>query len=245
MDALAAFVIGLLASIVGAIATGGGLISIPGLIFLGASPVTAIATTRLNLMTAGISATLRYQKDGVVLWKYIPKFLVLGLVAGVLGPKLLLGLDQDTIQTLIGVMLIIMLPLLWIKKDLGTMNVKRSDERKLFGFIVMALVLFYTTVFGGGGGIFMTYTLVYFFGMTVTEAIATGLVIAMFATLVALITFASSYAVDWSLGIPLSLGGVIGGYIGANIALEKGVAWVKLILTLVIVVSSIKLLFFS
>jgi uncharacterized membrane protein YfcA len=243
MNDLVAFVIGFTAALIGAIASGGGLISIPGLIFLGITPVSAIATTRLNLMTGGLSAIYRYRKDGAVLLKYMPQFLVLGLLAGIVGPRLLLGINQTTVQHLIGVMLLLMLPVLWFKKDAGTINIIRSRHRKFIGFFVLAAVLIYTTMFGGGGGIFLIYTFVYFFGMTVTEANATGLVVALFATFVALITYINGHVVDWSIGIPLMLGGIGGGYIGAHIALKRGAEWVKIILTIIIIISGVKLLF--
>jgi uncharacterized membrane protein YfcA len=244
MDVVAAFVIGFLAAVVGAIASGGGLISIPGLIFLGVSPISAIATTRLNLMTGGLSAIYRYRKDGAVLWKYIARFMPLAILAGIIGPKLLLGIDQNTVEHLVGVMLLIMLPVLWLQKDAGTIRVSRSRRRVFAGYPVLALVLLYMTMFGGGGGIFMIYAFVYFFGMTVTEANATTFAVALIATFVALIAYISGGAVNWSLGLPLMAGGLIGGYFGAHIALKKGTKWVKTILTIVVLVSGIKLTFF-
>ena len=244
MDWIAAFFIGFLAAFVGAIASGGGLIAIPGLIFLGASPISAIATSRLNLMSGGISAVYRYRKDGAVIWKYIPHFFILAIVAGIIGPKLLLGIDENTVQRLVGVMLLLILPVLWIKKDAGTIRVVRSHRRALAGYPVVALILLYLTVFGGGAGIFIIYAFVYFFGMTVTEALATGYVIALVATLVSLIAYSHGGAVNWSLGIPLMVGGLIGGYLGAHTALKKGAKSVKTLLTVVILISGIKLSFF-
>ena len=177
--------------------------------------------------------------------RYMPIFIGIGLLAGIIGPRLLLGIKQSTVQLLIGLMLILVLPLLWLKKDIGTINTERSQRRKLVGFIVLTLALIYTTMFGGGGGILLIYTFVYFFGMTVTEANATGITVALFATLVALLTYISSHTVDWALGIPLMTGGIIGGYFGAHLALSRGVAWVKTTLTVVILASGIKLIFFS
>jgi uncharacterized membrane protein YfcA len=46
------------------------------------------------------------------------------------------------------------------------------------------------------------------------------------------------------MGISSMSGAAFGGYIGANIALEKGVAWVKLFLTVVVLVTGINFIFF-
>lgn len=244
MDFLAAFLIGFLAAFVGAIASGGGLITIPGLIFLGASPITAIATSRLNFLAGGITATYRYAKDGAVLWRYVIWFFFLAILAGIIGPKLLLGIDENTVQKLVGGLLLVMLPILWLKKDSGIIRAKRSNRRLLLGLPIMAVILLYSTVFGGGG-IFMIYAFVYFFGLTVTEANATSFPVALIANFVAMLTYLHEGTIDWSLALPLAGGGIIGGYIGAHTALKKGTRWVKLLLTIVILASGIKLLFFN
>ena len=88
MDQIAAFFIGLASATIGAIAAGGGLISIPGMIFLGLSPASAIATTRLNVLGGGLLAVYRYRKAGAVLWKHTIYFLIIAIIAGVAGPKM-------------------------------------------------------------------------------------------------------------------------------------------------------------
>ncbi|MEK7594114.1 MAG: sulfite exporter TauE/SafE family protein [Patescibacteria group bacterium] len=243
MDQVAAFLLGLTSATVGAIAAGGGLISIPGMIFLGLTPVSAIATTRLNIMSGGILAINQYRKAGVLVWKYIVPFLLISLVAGIVGPSLLLAIDPNIVKRLVGITLLIMLPALWYKKDAGTIKAVRSQRRKLVGFLVVLAVMFYATMFGGGAGIFLIYTFVYFFGMTVIEANSTGLILMMVATAAALITYISGGAVNWSLGIPAMMGAFIGGYVGAHLALKKGAVWVKAVLTLVIIISGVKLTF--
>jgi uncharacterized protein len=79
MDQIMAFLIGLIAATLGAIATGGGLISVPGMIFLGLSPASAIATTRLNLLGGGITAVYRYSKAGAIQKKHLGYFLFVSL----------------------------------------------------------------------------------------------------------------------------------------------------------------------
>jgi uncharacterized membrane protein YfcA len=244
MDTVAAFFIGFVAAFIGAIATGGGLISIPGLMFLGAGPVSAIATSRLNLIAGGISAVLRFRKNNTVQWKYIPQLFIIALAAGVVGPRLLLDIDENLVQHLLGATFLIMLPILWIDRDLGTVSVVRSPRRKSVGYLALTLSMLYMTMFGGGAGIFLVYAFVYFFGMNVTEANATGLTIALVATLVSLVTYIHGGAIEWSLGIPLMLGGMFGGYLGAHMALKKGTKWVKVILSVVILISGVKLLLF-
>lgn len=245
MDTIAAFLIGFAAGFIGSISAGGGLISIPGLIFLGANPISAIATTRLNLVAGGSVSLYKYAKGGVVLWKFLPPLLIPALIAGILGPKLLLGIDEHTIQRLVGATLLLTAPILWIHKDAGTIRVQTSRKRMIIAFPLITLILFYAVMFGGGAGIFLIYAFIYFYGMTVIEARATSAALGLFATIIAVISYLSFGVINWKLGLPLVCGGMIGSYFGAQTALSKGSGWVKIILTIVVVISGFKLLIWA
>jgi uncharacterized membrane protein YfcA len=244
MNILAAFLIGLASGTLGAISAGGGLITIPGLIFLGLSPVSAIATTRLSAVSLALGSLYRYHKAKAVIWWYMPIFFVAAALAGVIGSKLLLLVGQADIRPATGVLLLVMLPILFLRKDFGTLSRAKSRNSKVLGLFGLFLAMIYIAMFGPGGGIFLIYIFVYFFGMTVTSANANGVVVGGFTALVALVTYVSSGAVNWQLGIPLLLGAAIGGHVGAQMALKKGTGWVKLILAVVIIVSGLKLIFY-
>lgn len=244
MEIVGAFLIGLLSGSIGAISAGGGLISIPGLIFLGQSPISAIATTRLSAMTGGISSLFRYHKGKAVAWHLLPLFVLISLIAGIVGPKLLLQIDKDVVEKLIGLSMLVMLPFLVMRRDFGTIKKDRGRSYHILGIFFVFLVMVYVTTFGAGGGIFLISVLVYFFGLTITEANATGTAMALVGYVTALIAYASHGEVSFKLGIPLATGALIGGYAGAHIALEKGTVWVKWFLVIVVAVSSIKLIFF-
>ncbi len=244
MEVIGAFLIGLASGLVGAISTGGGLISIPGLIFLGQSPISAIATTRLSAISGGAAALFKYHKGKAIIWKYLPIFMVISLVAGIIGPKLLVQIDKNIVERLIGISMLIMLPLLVYKKDFGVAKKVRHKKHQLPGLVLLFIVMIYGTMFGAGGGIFLISVLVYFFGLTVTEANATGTAMWLVGTFTALVAYISHGEVVFSVGIPLLLGALIGGYVGAHIALQKGTVWVKWFLVSVVAISSIKLIFF-
>ncbi len=244
MEIIAAFLIGLASGLVGAIATGGGLISLPGVIFLGASPAAAIATTRLSAASGSFASLYRYKTSKMIIWKYVPALVTVSVLAGLIGPRLLLLINEDILEPLIGVLLLSSLPLLLWHKNFGIKHKKKRKRSKAIGMMVLFFVMIYGTMFGAGGGIFLIYSLMYFFGMNVIESNATGTAMWLAGTLVALVTYIASGMVVFSIGIPLMIGSSIGGYFGAQIALTRGTAWVKSVLILVIVISSIKLILF-
>ena len=98
--------------------------------------------------------------------------------------------------------------------------------------------------FGGGAGTLVLYTLMIFFGFTIIEANATDIIPWFLLSLSGFIIFAINGIVDYGLGIALFLGMLAGGNLGAHTAIKQGNQWVKVIFTIVVIISGIKLLFF-
>jgi len=242
MEIVLAALLGLVSGFISALSTGGGLVALPGLLLMGVSPVSAIATSRFGAVSAALSSSYRYYKGKAIAWQYMPYFLVLALVAGIVGPHILLNIDQKLVEKGIGILLLALLPLLFLRNDLGTKTVTRTHQHRLAGMFLLFVVLLYTTMFGPGSGILFVYVLVYMFGMKVVEANATCTVISFVGSSVALISYIKSGNVVFGLAIPLAIGALVGGYLGAHAALNKGSAWVKWLLAAVILVSGIKLL---
>lgn len=242
MEIIGAALLGLAAGFINALSSGGGLIAIPGLIFMGASPASAVATSRMGVVGGSLTSAIRYQRGKAISWRYMPLFLVLAIIAGIAGPRLLILMPQHIISTSIALLMLLLLPLLFIQHDFGIKDVPRSRVRKAVGMLLMFVVLMYSTMFGAGSGILYIYVLVYMFGLTVIEANATTTVVALVGSAVALITYIHGGLVDFGLALPLTAGALAGGYLGARLALHEGSAWVKWILAAIMVAASIKLL---
>lgn len=240
---LLAFLTGIASGFIGALSTGGGLISIPALIFLGLTPSSAIATTQLSALSGGLSSLLKYRKNNVIKWKYLPYFIITSILGGYIGSKILLTINEDLLTKIVGVLLLLILPLIFFQKDFGTIKKITGKRHIAIGIFLQFLIMIYGAMFGGGTGIFLTYVLVYFFGMTFIESNATGTVMWIFATTTALIAFILSGIVNFVIGIPLMIGAIIGGYIGAHVAIKKGNSLVRWVFLVIIIFSSIKLLF--
>lgn len=242
LEMLFGFLIGLCSGFVGAIATGGGLISIPGLILLGLSPVVAIATTRLSSFSSSLSSLVRFHKERLIKWKTLLPLLALAAIGGIAGSNLLLGIDEDTLLKLVGALLLLMLPLLVMDPKFGTITKHRSQAHHRIGYVVLFIVCVYCAMFGGGGGIFMLSALIYFFGMTVIQANAHGAALNLVAMISSIIYFSTAGSINFKIGIPLMIGAALGGYFGAHTAIKKGNSFVRIVLIIIVTVSGLKLL---
>ena len=104
--------------------------------------------------------------------------------------------------------------------------------------------LLYAAALGAGAGAVIFIVLVEFFGLTIIEANATDLPAWFALVLITIVIFSIKGLVIYSVGVPMLIGGYIGGRLGADMAIHKGEAWVKAVFMLLVIVFAIKLLFF-
>ena len=240
---VATFFVGLLVSFVGSMAGSAGLVTIPFLIFMGLPPHIAIATHRVGAVGLQIGALIRFIKSTEIAWNYIAGFSILAVLAAPLGSFLLIETDQDVLtHIIVGIMLLVLL-LMVFNKDIGLENREVSKRRKTAGHLVYFFVLIWQAFFGGGTATLYFYVMMYFFGMSINRANATVKIPGLFLGAVTLIIFITNDMVNWSYGLAMFAGMIIGGYIGIHTALKKGNAWVRTLFMIIVLASALKLLF--
>ena len=241
---IAVFLVGSMAGFMGSIAGGGGLISIPFLIFIGLPPQVAIATDRLGSIGQAITACYKFWKAKKIIWKHVVVLTALALAGALIGANILLSFNQENLRNVVGLALVILLPLIFLKRNIGFKKVETTKTKMLIGLAIYFLVQVFTGFFGGGTGPIIFYTLMYFFGFSIIESNATNNIPWIVLSVTSLIIFALNGLVDYKNGIVLLFGMAIGGYLGAHTALKKGDSWVKGIFAIIVIISGIKLLFF-
>lgn len=223
----------------------GGSISIPGLIFVGLPPQVAIATDRLGTVGQTAAAMVKFWKSGKILWKYVPIFIVLSLIGTYIGANILLSIDPKILQKLVGALLLILLPLTFLKRDIGIKPGITSSFKKGVGFLIYSFLMVFNGFLGMGAGGISYYNSLFFFGFTFIQANATNIIPWFLLSVFSLVIFTNHGIVDYSKGVFLVVGMIIGGYLGAHTALKKGNLWIKRLFVIVVIASSIRLLFFS
>jgi uncharacterized membrane protein YfcA len=236
------FFVGLFASFIGSMVGSGGLISIPFLIFLGFPPHIAIATNRVGAVGLQLGALSRFMKSKEIVWKYVVWFSVLALVAAQVGSRLLLQTDEALLKKIIVAIMLSVLPTIFLKTDIGLENKNVSGIRKAIGYVLVFLMLVWQAFFGGGAATMIFYVMMFSFGMTINRASATNKIPGLFLGLSSLFMFIAHDIVNWTYGIDMFFGMLVGGYLGAHTALRKGNAWVKALFAVIVVLSVVKLL---
>ncbi|MBX4190753.1 sulfite exporter TauE/SafE family protein, partial [Candidatus Saccharibacteria bacterium] len=237
----AALLLGLASGFISGIAAGGGMIAIPGMIFMGLSPSTAIATNIL-ITASSVSSGFRYHQSKIIQRQYTIPFLWLSFLGGIVGSKLLLRIDGQTMQQIFGMMCLCLAPFVAFKRNSIAKN--HGKISSFIGLVLIFMTCVFAALFGTGGGIFMVYILSYFYGMSIMEANANAKIISLGGALSMIVIFLHAGIINFTAGIPLMIGSAIGGYIGAHTALKRGEKIVKTVFFLVVVVSGLKLLLF-
>lgn len=238
---IGSFGIGLVASFVGAIAGGGGMISVPFLLFLGVPPQVALATSKFAGLGLSSGAMVKFVKEKKVNWRYAIILSVAGIIASLIGSRFLVSSGHLNFEKVIGVMLLILVPTLFIKKDFGLIKIQVSPIMKVVGTLIYFLLSILASMFGGLG-VLMISTVVFFFGLSLIEANATDIVSYAALSIVAVAVYIIHGIVNFPLGIAMFLGSLFGGYAGAHTAITRGNKFVKVIFAIVIVAAAIKIL---
>ncbi|MBI4152111.1 sulfite exporter TauE/SafE family protein [Candidatus Woesearchaeota archaeon] len=241
---LVVLIIGLVTGFFDSVVGAGGLISVPSLIFLGLPPQVAIATDRFGILGQTLAALVKFWKAQKIVWKFVPILAVLSLIGSVIGANILLNIDQKILEIVVGVLILLLLPFIFWKRDLGITRNEMSKNKKIIGLVVYFLVMTFGAFFGQGTGPMIFFALTYFLGFTMLEVLATNIIPWLVLTLSSLVIFALNGIIDYKIGIVLLIGMTAGGYIGAHLAIKKGDLWVKRLFVFLVIGLGLKLLFF-
>ena len=238
------FITGLATGFFDSVIGAGGLISVPALVFLGLPPQVAIATDRFGTIGQSFTAFLKFWKAKKIVWKYVLILAIISLVGSLIGANILISIDPKILQKVVGVLLVLLLPLIFLKQNIGLQQVETSKPRKIIGLFIYFLIMIFGGFFGQGTGPLIFYTLTYFLGLTMIEVLATGVIPWFVLSLSSLIIFTFNGIIDYKSGVVLFVGMAIGGYAGAHFAIQKGDVWIKRLFATFVIIAGIKLLFF-
>jgi len=238
------FLIGLITGFLDSTVGAGGLVSVPSLIFLGLPPQVAIATDRFGTIGQSFTAGYKYWKAKKIVWEYVPIFTVLSLAGALIGSTLLVQANPATLEKGVGVLLLVLLPVILLKRRLGVERAQKTKQHKAIGFVAYALLAIFGGFFGQGTGPLVMFVLTSFMGLTVIEVLATNTIPWRVLSVASTVVFAFYGLVDYKIGAVLFVAMMIGGYVGAHVAIKQGDAWIKRLFAVFVVLASVKLLFF-
>jgi len=245
LEQLILFLVSLVANLFSAFSGGGaGLIQLPVLIFMGLPFTIALATHKVASVALGIGATVRHLREQPLERPLVLLILGSGLPGVILGANVILGIPERIAEVALGLLTAGLGVYSWLNPGLGqgAQPVEMGRHGRIFGGLVLFLIGVLNGSLTSGTGLFVTLWLVRWFGLDYRRAIAyTLILVGVFWNGAGATTLGMLAEIHWSWLPALLLGSLLGGYLGAHLAIKSGNRWIKRAFEVVTLLVGVKL----
>ena len=227
-----------------AIAGGGGLITVPALLAAGLPTHAALGTNKGQSLFGSLAATLRYRHAGLVDSPTARISFPLGFLGSVAGAALALVLRPGVLRPVVLVLLVLVAILLTFGRFRPREGAAPPAPTRQ-GAIVAAIALglgAYDGFFGPGAGTFIIAAYAAFLHRPLARATADAKILNFASNCAAMAAFASRGAVLWRICLPMAGAQVLGGFLGAHLAVRRGERLIRGFVLAVVVASVVWLL---
>ena len=250
MVLLFVFVVGLAAGFVDAIAGGGGLIMLPGLLFTGLPVSGAIATNKLCGTFGSLTSSAKFAQSKQVDWRACALMGLPVALGAHWGSRSIDRLPSDWAEPIVIALIAAITLFVVLNPGFGTAKSVDNSERKItprkqaaLSLLAAIAIGFHDGFFGPGTGIFLVFALISIWPIDFLRATGTAKVLNLVANAIALATFAIAGNIQYDKGICGAAGVIIGSFVGATFATKKGTKLIKPLFIAVTTALVSKLLF--
>jgi uncharacterized membrane protein YfcA len=205
--------------------------------------MAANATSRLGVLSQSLSATVVWHRKGAIPWKLALRLLPVSLVATLAGAEAA-ALMQTELAGRVLAIIFASLALLTAADAFGLIappaasasdSSSRPSTYAAFGAIGL-----YGGAVQAGVGLLYAYAAYRLGALTPAQANALKSLLTLVFSVGALTVFVARGLVDFSVGLPLALGSLVGGHLGATFANRLPVRAFKIAIALAAVVTALR-----
>ncbi|PZR51526.1 sulfite exporter TauE/SafE family protein [Xylanimonas oleitrophica] len=228
---------GLTAGWIDAVVGGGGLIQLPALLLVpGISPVQALATNKLGSIMGTATSSITYARRVKPDLTTAGPMAVAALAGAVGGAALASSIPAAAFKPIILVVLVGVALYTILKPSLGDRTRLRweGNGHRWAAAGIGVVIGAYDGLLGPGTGTFLVISLVGMLGYAFLPASALAKIVNFATNLGALLFFVPHGAVIWSLGLAMGVANLVGGYVGARMAVARGSRFVRVVFVVVV-----------
>ncbi|MEO8351369.1 MAG: TSUP family transporter [Chthoniobacteraceae bacterium] len=238
---LLAFV-GLAAGFVDAVAGGGGLLTVPALLWAGLPPKLALGTNKLQSVCGTALAVFHYGRAGLFHWRDLVWQLSVTASAASLGAFAVTRIEGEFLRQLVPVLLIAIAAFFWWKPQLGLTRQSARISPITFGLLAGIGFGFYDGFFGPGTGSFWMVACILALGMDMRAATGHTKAMNLASNLGSLLVFIPAGHVHLQIALAMIAGQLVGARLGAGMVIARGSTWIRPIFLTVVILLAIRLL---
>jgi uncharacterized membrane protein YfcA len=239
---LTLFLLALIAGLVDAIAGGGGLITMPALLWAGLGPVEALATNKAQGVFGTGAAALNFLHKGAVDLRRAALAVACTFLGAAAGTSSVRHLGGALLEWLVPLLLVVFAVYFLLSPRVSDLDSHRRIGEGAFALLIGTGVGFYDGFFGPGTGAFFAMGYVALLGYNLRRATAHTKLLNFTSNLAALLFFLPGGNVAWSFGLAMAAGQLVGAWVGSHLVLRHGAWLVRPVLVLASLAVSAKLL---
>ncbi|NME66962.1 sulfite exporter TauE/SafE family protein [Flammeovirga aprica] len=232
-------------SVITSISGGGGMLSLPALIYLGLPDAVILGTNKVILTTASITATFQYHRKGFL--KINRQLLIacgISLVMAVCGAELSKLMNAKYMLYLLLVIILFLFTLEWYKRKHPKSETDFDDNvPSKIVYPTAFLIGLYSGFFGPGTSVICFFILSFFSNIPVMVNVAFSKSLAMISSMSALFFFMMEGLVYWDYGLVGVVGAFLGSWIGAELVVKVNPKVVKAFFNVILILFLLKTLY--
>ncbi len=236
---------GFLAGWVDAVVGGGGLIQLPALLvgLPQAAPVQILATNKLGSVCGTSVSSLTYYRRVRPDPRTFGPLMALAFAGSLAGALVASHIPKDAFDPIVLVVLVLVGGYVLLKPSIGETTALRfaGHQHLIAAMVAGAVIGFYDGALGPGTGSFFVFTLVGLLGYSFLEASAKARMANWATNVAALCIFIPQGAVLWKIGLAMGACNLLGGYLGARIAVARGARFVRVVFVVVVAAFILKI----
>lgn len=218
---------------------GGGMLMIPLFIMVGLPPQHAVATGKMNGLGAAFGGLSVFAKTGHIRRDILKVMLPIAIIVGVTTPLVFAAIDSKAFQIILGIILILMVPTLFLKRRRLE---PPSKKHKVAGYSLYSGVLALQAIFGTGVGSLALFVLTLLLGTTKLEANATKRAVTAVLTPITFVALLLGGFVNLAYGSVGLVSVFIGTHFGSKIAVKKGEKFVSVAMATTIAIAGVAII---
>jgi len=233
---------GFTAGVVNTIAGGGSFLTLPALMLFGLDPKVANGTNRVAVLFSSGAAVATFHKHGHLDRKLANRLTLPTMLGVPVGALLAIYLPPQAFEPVFGAIFLAMAVVLILNpKRIAEATTASTRSERLTTPIFFGIGI-YVGFIQAGMGILVLLAMSLLGGRDLVASNAVKNWIAFLVTLTATIVFAFYSLIEWLPGLVMAVGNLLGGVVGAKLAIKKGNRLIFGFLIVVMIATGIKLI---